>query len=174
MKTINCLRCNIEIFIYPSRIGLRKYCSKKCAMTGKPKWNALAKLNVNCRNCNKDFIIPLSRKNKVKYCSVKCRQADWKITRLEEKAFSWKGNGVGYVGIHMWVKKNLGIANHRSFDTTHKSTRFNWANVSGSYLRDLGDWVQLCPKCHKQYDMIVHHPRKNIFDANGGRMVLSN
>ena len=34
----------------------------------------------------------------------------------------------------------------------HQS-RYHWANVSGKYLRDISDWIQLCVKCHKQFDI---------------------
>jgi len=29
----------------------------------------------------------------------------------------------------------------------------NWANLSGQYKRDISDWVELCAKCHKNFDM---------------------
>ena len=76
------------------------------------------------------------------------------IARTNEKNPAWKGDKVGYRGIHKWIERKLGKANKCSFDPTHQSVRFDWANISGSYLRDLEDWSQLCRKCHRQYDMI--------------------
>jgi hypothetical protein len=33
-----------------------------------------------------------------------------------------------------------------------KPKRFDWANKSGKYMRDIADYIQLCPSCHKLYD----------------------
>ena len=76
----------------------------------------------------------------------------------------WKGNMVSYDGLHRWVKRHLGKADHCSFNSSHKARFFNWANVSGAYLRDLGDWTQLCPKCHKQYDSLRGSTVSNFFE----------
>lgn len=61
-----------------------------------------------------------------------------------------------YRGLHYWVTRKLGKANHCSVDITHKSTRYHWSNVSGEYKQDLNDWQQLCPSCHKKIDMVQH------------------
>ena len=33
-----------------------------------------------------------------------------------------------------------------------ENCRFEWANISGEYKRDLNDWMNLCVSCHKKYD----------------------
>ena len=71
-----------------------------------------------------------------------------------EKHFNWKGDKVSYRNLHRWVERNSGKASYCSFDPTHISKRYDWANISGSYLRDVDDFISLCRKCHKQYDMI--------------------
>ena len=75
----------------------------------------------------------------------------------------WIGKGVGYRALHDWVQKNLGKADHCSFDSSHQSSVYHWANVSSGYLRDIGDWTSLCPICHRQYDKLLNHTAKNIF-----------
>lgn len=72
---------------------------------------------------------------------------------MGDKNPNWNEN-VGYRGIHHWIQNHMGKASHCSFNPTHVSYRYEWANVSGSYLRDVGDWVSLCKNCHKQYDWI--------------------
>lgn len=67
---------------------------------------------------------------------------------------NFKGDEVGYFAVHSWIHRHYGKANHCSFDPTHTSHHFEWANISGSYLRDVDDYAQLCIKCHRQYDMI--------------------
>lgn len=33
--------------------------------------------------------------------------------------------------------------------------QIHWANVSKEYKRDLADWIRLCQKCHKAYDLVL-------------------
>lgn len=41
-----------------------------------------------------------------------------------------------------------------------KSTRYDWANISGKYLTGVPDWWQLCRSCHFIYDFgdYANHP----------------
>lgn len=75
-----------------------------------------------------------------------------KSKNREEKNPAWKGDKASYRAKHIWVQFHYGKANHCEFDLTHTSTRFHWSNKSGRYERDISDWQQLCPKCHKGYD----------------------
>lgn len=120
-----------------------------------------------CRYCKKEFrpkAMPgaIANHGRGKYC---CKEHYWldkkgKPTgRANFIAYgrdnpAWKGKGVGYISLHGWVKRYLGKADHCSFDSTHVSHHFEWANISGAYLRSLDDWAQLCIKCHRDYDMI--------------------
>lgn len=77
---------------------------------------------------------------------------------------NWKGNNISYVGIHAWLYRKFGKAtkceNKKCFyprtnahgDILLKPKSFQWANKSGEYLRDIGDWMQLCTSCHKRHD----------------------
>jgi len=64
---------------------------------------------------------------------------------------AWKGDDVGYCALHDWV--------NRHGDKTGACVRCSaegithWANISGKYLRDLDDFIELCVPCHKQFDM---------------------
>jgi hypothetical protein len=59
---------------------------------------------------------------------------------------AWKGNNVGYQGLHKWIRTILGNATHCA--NGHEAKRYVWANVSGEYKRDLEDWQQLCDSCN--------------------------
>jgi len=37
---------------------------------------------------------------------------------------------------------------------------FQWANISGHYLRIVEDWKRLCKKCHVRFDRKGHLNRK--------------
>lgn len=72
----------------------------------------------------------------------------------EEKHYEWKGDAVGYVGLHNWVKKHL----ENPMECEHcgkvgkNNRQIHWANKSHEYKRELTDWIRLCVKCHKSYD----------------------
>ena len=72
-----------------------------------------------------------------------------------DKGYRWKGDKVGYRGLHHWMKKEFGKAFKCEFcgktRTTPKSIQ--WANKTGKYLRDRNDWLELCASCHKKYDL---------------------
>lgn len=67
----------------------------------------------------------------------------------------WKGDGVGYRGLHKWVELMLGKPTHcaNCKKSSLKPRQYQWANVSHAYKRELSDWVRLCVKCHKAYDL---------------------
>lgn len=67
-------------------------------------------------------------------------------------AHQWKGENVGYVGLHRWVYKMLGKPMECELCNSTESKRFEWANKSHKYKRDINDWIRLCAKCHKFYD----------------------
>lgn len=67
----------------------------------------------------------------------------------------WKGDDVGNVALHSWVKKQLGFPNKCEFcgfesENHHK---IHWANKSHEYKREVTDWLRLCVPCHKKYDL---------------------
>lgn len=78
---------------------------------------------------------------------------------LEERAYQWKGEKVGYSALHKWVKMKLGKA-HYCEDCgldkipLGKKRFFQWANISHQYKRAVEDWKQLCCKCHKAFDKV--------------------
>jgi hypothetical protein len=70
----------------------------------------------------------------------------------DELSYSWKGDNVGYSAIHKWVTRKLGKAICCSVNPNHKSSAFQWSNISGTYKRDLKDFRSLCLSCHQKFD----------------------
>lgn len=69
------------------------------------------------------------------------------------KSHKWKGNSAGYHAIHTWVRKNAGKPSYcEHCKTSDKRKRYEWANVSRTYKRELSDYIRLCAKCHRDYD----------------------
>ena len=65
---------------------------------------------------------------------------------------NWKGDGVGYGALHSWIVRKLGKAVSCTNCRVLDAKKYEWANLSGQYRRDLADWVQLCCSCHKKLD----------------------
>lgn len=68
----------------------------------------------------------------------------------------WKGDEVGYFGLHAWVVKKLGKPRYCGYCQNDKKVgekQYHWANISHAYRRDLSDWIRLCSSCHKLYDL---------------------
>jgi len=75
----------------------------------------------------------------------------------EELNPAWKGDAVGYKCLHDWVKRykpKTGICSHCKVNYgTRRGHATQWANVNHSYRRNLDDYIELCPACHKKYDL---------------------
>lgn len=74
--------------------------------------------------------------------------------RCGKNHYNWKGDNVGYFGLHEWVKKTMGQPKNCEHcpKTDLKGMKIHWANISGKYRRDVNDWVRLCVKCHWDFD----------------------
>ncbi len=120
----------------------------------------------NCLFCNKEYRATKDfKERKQKYCSLECKEKDWS-TRVRpniksnpgvkgELNHAWKGDNVGYYGIHAWVIRNMGkplICEHCK-DTSKK--KYEWASKDHLYKRDLTEWLRLCTSCHRKYDKSI-------------------
>lgn len=61
----------------------------------------------------------------------------------------WRGDDVGYKGLHLWVKSEKGKAAAPCSNCgCTDSWRYVWANISGEYKRDTADYRSLCHRCN--------------------------
>lgn len=64
----------------------------------------------------------------------------------------WKGKDVGYTALHEWVENQLGKPNECEHCLAIDAKKFEWANKSGNYLREVSDWIRLCTSCHRKQE----------------------
>ena len=138
-----------------------------------PNWKG-GKIIKICPICGKGFKIFNYRKETARYCSRKCRiistigncgywlgKTRWSM--VGERNRAWRGDKVGYVALHDWVKRWKGkpkICEHCG----KAIGKIEWANKSGEYKRDLSDWISLCVPCHRIYDKkIIGNPSKKLW-----------
>ncbi|MEK7180323.1 MAG: NUMOD3 domain-containing DNA-binding protein [Patescibacteria group bacterium] len=74
----------------------------------------------------------------------------WNKGVEEGQGNAWKGDSVGYGGLHEWIRKHLGKANKCKNGCV--SRKYEWANISQEYKRALTDFMSLCTSCHRKYD----------------------
>src|SRR3990167_3781949 len=121
-------------------------------------------------------------KNRKKFCSVKCRQEGSRrlmmgnkhslgvkkseatllkqsLAQRGEKGSNWRGDNVGYVGLHEWLYSNFGKASRcenpacvyprkGAKKMLLKPWRYEWALRRGKpYKRDREHFIQLCIAC---------------------------
>jgi len=70
--------------------------------------------------------------------------------RRGEKNNKWKGDKVGIVGLHLWVRRKRG----KPIECVYcgATEKLEWASISHHAKRDENDYISLCPKCHRNYD----------------------
>lgn len=62
------------------------------------------------------------------------------------------GTEAQYVALHDWVYRKLGRPQKCDECGTTEYHRYEWANISGKYKRDITDWRRLCVPCHRKLD----------------------
>ncbi len=69
---------------------------------------------------------------------------------VEDKSNRWKGNEVGYHGIHRWAHKNL--IRPQTCRDCNEMKQLELSNISREYKREISDWEWLCVSCHRLKD----------------------
>jgi len=140
-----CEKCDKDIYVRPYQINdkSRRFCSLKCKGAGRdingknnPRW---AGGLPHCLDCGKE----LSQVG-YKYCL--------KHHLVGDRHSIWKGDKVGYEGLHQWVKLKRGKPT--KCEHCGRKGYCEWANKSHEYKRELDDWLSLCKRCHIKYDRL--------------------
>lgn len=81
-----------------------------------------------------------------------------KGNNLGEANIKWRGDDVGYMSLHTWLRRHLsksGTCKHCGDSPEpfgNRSIGTEWANISHTYKRTFKDFIELCVKCHRRYD----------------------
>ena len=67
-----------------------------------------------------------------------------------EKNNQWKGDKVGYIALHAWIRRHK--PKSELCEDCKKNKPYDLSNVSGEYKRDINDFKWLCRKCHMKSD----------------------
>lgn len=85
----------------------------------------------------------------------------------------------GYITLHSWVRYHKGKPNLCEKCGATEAKKFEWANISGEYKRDLSDWIRLCVSCHRFMDYEktcrrghLRNQQNTLIMSNGKRRCL--
>lgn len=172
--TKSCKNCTTD-FSKPVNCSLkdwqdRVFCSKHCANSrikksgDTPLPDVVHGLNgYNLYGCRCDICREAIRHRKQQQrAGVTVPKELW--GHKEEANPAWKGDDVGYKNIHDWVRRHkaktgkcvhcLGEFGTATGHATH------WANIDHTYRRVLDDYIELCPPCHKKYDLVHNRGKR--------------
>jgi hypothetical protein len=139
MVKVRCQKCNREFKTYLCRvkIGAGKFCSKKCYR------------DENSRRLAKSGI-----KTRYSKGHISASKINPSIMRRGNSHPLWKGQKVGYRGIHYWVRRMLGIPKkcQKCGLKSNIPRKIDWANIDHKYRRNIEDYTPLCKSCHKITD----------------------
>lgn len=166
-----CKVCNKEFKSYRKNRA-NKYCDKDCMMYARKHLgeapmqgkkhstktkNKMAK-SARQRIIDKPYTIPdwtdrlHSKETRLKYLEDRGGNID-----------RTKGNyRIGYVNIHKYIRKRYDIKN--ICESCGVNCKTQLSNKTGKYLKDISDWQELCPKCHRQYD--IKYKLDNTYKAD--------
>ena len=111
--------------------------------------------NCECVCGNKSIVEGTSLK-KGNSLSCGCLQKEAIHLLVKENSTQWKGDQVGYFGLHYWIRKTFGKADRcENKNCSYKSNAFQWALIKGKeYERKRENFMMLCRPCHSVYDNI--------------------
>jgi hypothetical protein len=69
--------------------------------------------------------------------------------------WNYKEDNLSYQAIHNWIRRMLGKPIFCEGCGSEDSIKYEWANISGKYKRELSDWTRLCKRCHNVFDDIA-------------------
>lgn len=69
----------------------------------------------------------------------------------------WRTQIPNYRQLHYWVERQLGKPRVCSkCGIAEDNRRYEWANVSNQYKKDVSDWIRLCVPCHRKATRNAH------------------
>lgn len=139
---INCSYCKTIVYRYPCRIKMsqRQYCSIEC----KNLHQKITRIGVLAGKKHPMYGKHHNEKTKLK------NRLSHIGKRLKAENPAWKGNEVGYMALHDWIRRHKPKSD--MCENCKQIKKLELANISGEYKRDIDDFKWLCKSCHNKRD----------------------
>jgi hypothetical protein len=104
------------------------------------------------------------KKGNIPWTKGKHHKRETKIKMGGENQWLWKGDAVGYRGLHQWVARWKGNSDTCEIcgKSGLKGHQIQWANIDHKYRRVLNDYIRVCCSCHTEYD--VKNNNRKLYD----------
>lgn len=100
---------------------------------------------------------------KNKFCSRVCYYENKKINTypgqftkghigIRDELHKMFNSNAGYTALHEWLYIRLGKPRLCENCGATDKKKYEWANISDKYFRDITDWARLCTSCHRLFD----------------------
>lgn len=76
------------------------------------------------------------------------RQREW-----GESHYKWRGDAVGRIQAHAWLNRNNPKSGVCERCGEHRKTHLAFKGANGEWSRNRDDYLELCPSCHKRFDL---------------------
>lgn len=115
----------------------------------------IQKLAKRCRSCYLKVNVIWNKGKKMKPEFGKKVSISRKINGscVEERNPNWKGDDAKKIAKHFWVYTHKGRPSKCEHCKTTRAKVYDWANVDHQYKRNLSDYIRLCRRCHRRYDI---------------------
>lgn len=133
-----CIDCNKELSVRYTKEKRCKECWLKFlkkSPENHPHWKG----GTHCVDCQKSIY----------YGQKRCQICWFKHNRGRNNS-KWKEK-LTYKYLHKVIRQQFG--NPFKCEFCGNTGRLHWANKTGQYLRERHDWLSLCVKCHRNYDL---------------------
>jgi hypothetical protein len=105
-----------------------------------------------CPSCDNDFLGRTDQVTCSKSCALRGGPVRGGAGRSAEANSNWRGDDVGYDGMHIRVRKARGKADRcEQCGTTDQSLNYDWASLIDKPA-SVDDFAPMCRSCHRKFD----------------------
>lgn len=151
-----CVVCSKEFYVFPNAQNRKqKYCARACYLIGsrghKHSPGSIEKMRKSKMGHGwpEGFSERQSAAQKERFKT----DSPWN-KGLDFGNAKWfhGGNPNAYRALHKRIARKFGTPSVCEHCGRGDLKRYEWANKSGNYLEERGDWLRLCKSCHIKYD----------------------
>jgi hypothetical protein len=133
---------------------------------GNPMWHCLC-------NCGIEINVRAFSLSSGRTASCGCSRNEKSKARIGSVHPVWKGESAARSTKHSWMYRHFGAPSKCEHCNSETEKHYEWANVSGLYIRDRSDWKRLCTRCHWYFDAHIHTRTNPRYEFNGESLLLT-